>query len=64
MDKKKNLTMPVGVILLALAIIIEQFVPSSNISNFFIGLFIGLSIVLNIYYLIIVSKARKKEVHQ
>lgn len=64
MKMKKILSMPVGAILLAIALIIERFVPTSNISSFFIGMFIGLSLVLNIYYLIIVSKEKKKEIQQ
>lgn len=61
-QKKKNslskiLAIPVGIIMLALAIILEKFVPQSGILDFFIGMLLGMSIVFNIYYIYI--KARR-----
>ncbi len=61
-QKKKNslskiLAIPVGIIMLALAIILEKFVPQSGILDFFIGMLVGMSIVFNIYYIYI--KARR-----
>ncbi len=61
MKLKKVLTMPVGAILLAIAILMEKFLPGSNLLNFIEGFLIGLSIVLNIYYGIVVSKKNKKK---
>ena len=51
------LSLPIGLILLAIAIVIQQYVPSSASIDFIVGLLFGLAIVLNIYY--IYSKAKR-----
>jgi hypothetical protein len=61
MKRKQLLAMPIGVLFLALALLIGRFLPSNNIFNFMEGLFIGLSIVLNVYYVIVTSKKVKKD---
>jgi hypothetical protein len=48
--------MPIGIILLALAILIDKFLPQTNLLDFTGGLFTGLSIVLNGYYIFTISK--------
>jgi hypothetical protein len=53
------LSMPIGMILLALAIIINRFLPESSIFDFISGLFFGLSIVLNVYYIFVTVKKDK-----
>jgi len=61
MKLKKALTMPVGALLLAIAIMLEKFLPGSNLLDFIEGFLIGLSIVLNLYYVIVVSRKNKKK---
>jgi hypothetical protein len=61
LKSKQLLAMPIGVILLAIAILMGRYLPSNNILDFIEGLFIGLSIVLNIYYVVVTSKNFKKE---
>ena len=53
----KILAIPVGIIMLATAIILEKFAPQNGILDFFIGMLVGMSIVFNIYYIYI--KARR-----
>ncbi len=50
------LTMPIGIILMALALIMIKFFPGNNINDFIEGFLIGLSIVLNIFYMYLMSK--------
>jgi hypothetical protein len=61
MKRKQLLTMPIGVLFLAIALLIGRFLPGNNLFNFLEGLFIGLSIALNIYSVIVTSKKIKKE---
>ena len=60
---KNNLThvlaMPIGMILLAIAIILNRFLPENNVNDFLIGFLFGLSIALNIYYIFISVKRNK-----
>lgn len=58
--KLKQVSLPVGVMLLAIAILIDKYLPQSNLLDFIQGLCTGLSIVLNCYY--IFSLARQKQV--
>lgn len=50
---------PIGVILLAIALVINRFLSGYALSDFLAGLLTGLSLVLNIKYIIAVSKNRK-----
>ena len=61
MKLKYILTLPVGMVLLAIAILMEKFLPSNNILDFLVGLLIGLSLVLNIYYIVAMIRKTKKE---
>ena len=57
MIEKKVTLLSIGLFSLSIAIILRIFIDESGIIDFFEGLFIGLSIVFNITYLI---KIRKK----
>ena len=61
MKLKYALTLPLGMILLAIGIIMEKFLPSSPILDFIEGLLFGLSIVLNIYYIASLIHRSRKE---
>ena len=61
MKLKYILTLPVGMVLLAMAILMEKLLPSNNILDFLEGLLMGLSIVLNIYYIGAIIHKTKKE---
>ena len=61
MKKQNLLAMPIGIILMAIAIIMIKFLPSNNIYDFIEGVLIGLSIVLNLFYMYFISKKSKKE---
>jgi hypothetical protein len=52
MKINKLLTMPIGLILLAIAIVMDKFLPSNSALDFIEGFLMGLSIVLNIVYII------------
>jgi hypothetical protein len=56
------LAMPIGLTLLAIAILMMKFLPATSVFDFTEGFLIGLSIVLNIYYIYVVSKNNKKEI--
>lgn len=58
---KKVTAMPIGIILLSIAILMEKYLPDNSILDFIEGLFIGLSLVINIYYIIVVSQKNKIE---
>ena len=49
MKLKYILALPPGMVLLAIAILMEKFLPSNNFNDFIEGLLSGLSVVLNIY---------------
>jgi hypothetical protein len=50
--KFKQLTeRPIGVLLLAIALLIERFLPENNGLDFLAGFLFGLSIVLNITFI-------------
>ncbi len=51
MKQSQILTLPIGMILLAIAILIEKYSPQSNCLDFIIGLLLGLSVLLNIAYI-------------
>lgn len=52
MKIKKLGSLPLGTALLAIAILIERLLPANDGLDFISGLLIGLSLVLNISYLI------------
>jgi hypothetical protein len=65
--KKKNnmklikaLSMPIGLILLSIAIVMDKFMNQNDTLDFLIGFLYGLSIVLNIYYIIAVVRKAKQ----
>jgi hypothetical protein len=51
MKQKQLLTLPIGLILLAVGIMIERFFPEKDGSDFIAGFLIGMSIVLNLTYI-------------
>ncbi len=51
-----KLAMPIGLMALAIALIIERFLPSNQGLNFLSGFLFGISIVFNLSY---ISKLRK-----
>jgi cytosine/uracil/thiamine/allantoin permease len=59
MKLNKLLATPIGLVLLALAIILDKYLPKSNLIDFLTGFFYGLSIVLTIYYIIVTIRKRK-----
>jgi hypothetical protein len=61
MRLRQALAMPIGMILLAIAILMGKFLPHGNILDFIIGVLIGLSIVLNICYIVVISQKTREE---
>lgn len=61
MKLPKVLAQPVGMILLAIALMMEKFLPATTLFDFIKGLFFGISIILNIYYIVIVFQKTKLE---
>lgn len=59
MNNRQVLALPIGLILLAIAILIERFLPASDLLDFIVGVLTGISIVLNIFYIFAISKKRK-----
>jgi hypothetical protein len=51
--------MPIGVLALAAALLIERFLPSNDGFDFISGFLIGISLVFNISYLASFRKNRK-----
>lgn len=60
MKLKQALAMPIGMLLLAVAILMGKFLPHNNLFDFIVGMLTGLSIVLNIYYIVTISHKSKK----
>ena len=61
MKLKQALAMPIGMVLLAIAILMGKLLPPTNIFDFIEGMLTGLSIVLNLYYIVVISqKTREK----
>ena len=60
MKNEKGLVLPVGMICLAIAILMQKFLPANNHLDFIEGLFMGLSIALNLYYIFAISRKIKK----
>jgi uncharacterized protein YqhQ len=59
MRLQQVLVLPIGMILLTSALLMEKYLPANNLLDFIEGLFTGLSIVLNIYYIFVVSKMKQ-----
>jgi Ca2+/Na+ antiporter len=62
MKIEEVLARPIGMVFLAIAILIEKFLPANNVLDFIEGLLMGLSVILNIYYCgILYQKNEKKK---
>jgi hypothetical protein len=61
MKKLQTLSLPVGLLLLSASILMEKTLPSTPGFDFTEGFFMGLSIVLNIYYIIVVISHKCKK---
>jgi hypothetical protein len=61
MKLKQALAMPIGMLLLAVAILMGKFLPHSKIFDFVEGILTGLSIVFNIYYIVAISQKTKEK---
>ncbi len=61
MKIKEALALPIGMIFLSIAILMGKFLPANNLFDFIEGLFSGLSIALNIYYIFVIAKKQKWE---
>jgi hypothetical protein len=59
MKFQKILSLPIGMICLAVGILMEKFLPSNNTLDFIEGFLIGLSVVLNIYYIFVIASKRQ-----
>jgi len=62
MKIQQVLALPIGMIFLAIAILMEKFLPVNNLFDFIEGLFTGLSIALNIYYIFVITKNKNEKV--
>lgn len=58
MKDKQFLALPIGIVLLGISILMGRFLPSTDLFDFLEGLLIGLSIALNIGY--VIYHVRKK----
>jgi len=61
MKLKYILTLPLGMVLLAIAILMGKFLPAGNYLDFIEGFLIGVSVVLNLYYIVAIIRHTKKE---
>lgn len=59
MNMKQIQDKPIGVVLLAGALLINRFLSGFALTDFLAGLLTGLSLVMNIKYIIAVSNSRK-----
>ena len=64
MKIQQVLALPIGMIFLAIAILMEKFLSTNNFLDFIEGFFTGLSIVLNIYYIFVIAKNKNEKVKQ
>jgi hypothetical protein len=55
---------PIGVIFLAVALVINRFLSGSPFLDFMAGLLTGLSLVLNIKYIVAIANQRKLKEQQ
>jgi hypothetical protein len=63
MKKKllEKLSMPIGILLLVSGIILNKFLPDNEAKDFFVGFLYGSSIILNLYYIFVVSRNRENK---
>jgi len=61
MKKNSIILMPLGMIFLTIALVLKVYASESNLTDFFIGLFIGLSIALNLYFVYRQAKSFKNK---
>lgn len=61
MNMKLAQDKPIGVVLLAFALIINRFLSGFPLMDFLAGLLTGLSLVMNVKYIIAISNSRKSE---
>jgi hypothetical protein len=61
MKLAQKLTLPIGLILLATYALMDNFLPETRTMDFLKGFLLGLSIVLNIYYIIVLIKWAKED---
>jgi len=60
MIKDKNIILPLGMISLIIAILLGRYTDPAPIISFLEGLFYGLSLVFNVFSLILMRKARNQ----
>ncbi len=53
---KQFLALPIGIVTLVAAVIIDKFFPENRTTDFVSGFLLGLSVVLNMYYIIVTAK--------
>ena len=53
---RKDLMLPIGMISLALALLIDRFLPHDTLFDFIVGVLVGMSIVLNMAGIHYISK--------
>ncbi|MBW8334208.1 MAG: hypothetical protein K0M40_19480 [Prolixibacteraceae bacterium] len=56
---KQLASIPAGMIFLVFAILIDRFLPQNNFLDFLAGMFTGLSIVLNVRYVLAIAKNKQ-----
>ncbi|HAH25478.1 MAG TPA: hypothetical protein DCL77_17270 [Prolixibacteraceae bacterium] len=56
MKDKRLLVLPIGIVFLGISILMERFLPPTDLFDFLEGLLIGLSIALNLRYVFIRSR--------
>ena len=61
MKLKYLLSLPVGMVLLAIAFLMDKFLPGNTYLDFIEGFLIGLSVVLNIYFIAVDIRNSKQE---
>lgn len=61
MKLNQILALPIGLLLLAIALLMGKFLPENNFLDFTEGLLMGLSAVLNIWFIYIMVKNSKNK---
>ncbi|MDP2890673.1 MAG: hypothetical protein Q8P34_17130 [Bacteroidota bacterium] len=56
---KQLASIPAGMIFLVFAILIDRFLPQNNFLDFLAGMCTGLSIVLNVRYVLAIAKNKQ-----
>lgn len=60
MKMQQLLAQPIGMIILAIALLMQKFLPGNPLFDFTEGVLIGLSVILNIYYMGILFQKNTK----